>query len=1228
MYSNPNELEFGHTYKGKILNRYTIYFKEDNEFINSYDDTIQFVKPKIIEILNKRITDDLGIKFSLIMTATFVKESFGEMIVDGVVVKMPQSKQVAYMRTKNYICINKDEIDNAVNECVGDIIIKIDEYTNQGSNWVFMQADKMDLEIAKYKPFKGGSYMKTPEYVPPRCVINVENDDDACFKWAILSSQFPPECHPERVSKYKPHEKKFNFDGIHYPADIKNVKKFEKQNPTLSVNVFLGYYKECKGVKTFQMHPLYVSDRYHGFEKSAMIDLLLIEGKHYVWIKNFGGLCYRFTKNNHKKYPCRRCLHVCSSPDVLSRHVVDCKGISKSPKKVKLPDETNNFIEFDEYKMCMKVPLIIYADLEAYNKNVDIQCGDNTRQIAEQDANSYCYTVVWRDGKREGPFLYRGPEPVEHFLNELRKLNFRVTDILSDIKPMIMTDEQKESHEIATRCYLCNCEFDAKNNKVAHHDHLNGLYEGPACNACNLQMVIKPKKTPIPVVFHNLRGYDSHLILSKIGKLMNDKTYMRCIPNNMEKYMSFNMNRFTFIDSYQFMSDSLDTLAKNLSESEMVHTRDYIKDKEIFDLLRKKGVYPYEWVSEYDHLDSKFNETQLPNKDAFYNRLTRTNISNEDYEHAKNVWEKCKCKNFGDYHDIYLETDVMLLTDVFETFRSMALKNYGLDPAYKFSTPGFAWSAMMKNTKMKLELITDYDMHLMYEKGIRGGISTVGAKRLAEANNKYCKNYDPEKPSTHIMYHDANALYGWAMTQKLPYGGFKWIDLTLEEAIDLIQNTTTDDNVERIYEVDLEYPEELHDDHSDYPLAPEKLKIKKDMYSIYQLELAEKIGNNLTEYEKLVPNLMNKEKYVIHGQLLKLYMELGLKLKRVYRVIQFNQSAWLEPFIRQNTDLRKKSKSEFEKCLYKLMNNAIYGKTMENVRERIRVELVHGSNETKIQKLVNSPCFDYARPFENDVIAFHMFKTTVKLYKPIYIGQAILDISKHLMYNFWYNHIKKNYGNKAQLLYTDTDSLLYEVETEDIYQDMKKNEKFYDFSEYPKDHFCYDPSKAKTPGLFKDESCGRPITAFAGIMSKMYSFTRDPLINEEEKIICDKTVFVKKGIDLESMSKKEQEGLSKDNARKNIIKKIKGVGNVVVNLDTSFEMYKNCIETGAQYSFKQTMIRSKKHKIGIYEQTKLALSPLDTKRYILDDGINTLAFGHYKIREANYQMIDDFFASL
>ena len=174
MYANPNELEFGHTYKGKILNRYTIYFKEDSEFVNSYNDTIKFVKPKIIEILNKRITDDLGIKFSLIMTATFVKESFGEMIVDGVVVKMPQSKQVAYMRTKNYVCINNGEIDNAVNECIGDIIIKIDEYTNQGSNWVFMQADKMDLEIAKYKPFKGGSYMKTPDYVPPRCVINVE----------------------------------------------------------------------------------------------------------------------------------------------------------------------------------------------------------------------------------------------------------------------------------------------------------------------------------------------------------------------------------------------------------------------------------------------------------------------------------------------------------------------------------------------------------------------------------------------------------------------------------------------------------------------------------------------------------------------------------------------------------------------------------------------------------------------------------------------------------------------------------------------------------------------------------------------------------------------------------------------------------------------------------------------------------------------------------------------
>ena len=1219
-----NGMDFKLIKDHNLFARYSINFKHfNNTFRYAHNDTMEFIKPKLNTLLDTKMEDFKSLKVNVTLTATFIKKSFGEMMVDGVKVELKEDVKVAYLRSKTQVCINKEDVKYAVDDCISELLEKIDEFTNLGSNWVFKHADRIDVGITKYKPMRGGSYIKTPDYVPHRCVINVVNDDEECFKWSILASQFPPEIHPERVNQYKQYENKFNFSGISYPVEIKGIKKFEAQNPTLSINVFGCYADTFQGKQNFEIYPIHISEKYNGIEHDKMIDLLLIEGRHYVWIKNFAGICFRLTKHNAKKYPCRRCLHICYTPERLQSHIKECRGISKAPARVKLP-EVNSFCQFYEYGMCMKVPLTIHADLESYNKTTNKQCGERTVQIGEQDANSYCYTMVWRDGRREGPFLYRGDSPVPHFLQELKKLSYRVNKIFANIKPMIMTAEQSITHQAATQCYLCSSGFTPKNKKTAHHDHLNGLYEGPACNNCNLKMRIVPGETKIPVIFHNLRGYDSHLLLTEIGKVTDDLTNISCIPNNMEKYMSFNMGQFQFIDSYQFMQESLDNLAKNLSDDEMVHTKDYFMKKyneEIYNLMRRKGIYPYEWVNNKE----KFEGPELPPKEAFYSRLSRTNITNADYDHAKKVWEKCGCKNFGDYHDLYLITDVMLLTDVFETFRNMSMKNYGIDPAYKFSTAGLSWSAMLKSTQVKLELLSDYDMHLMFEKGIRGGISTVCAKRLMEANNKYCKNFDPKKLTKYLMYLDANNLYGWAMMRKMPDGQFKWITMNLEQALVNIKNTDFDSDYECIYEVDLEYPSELHDLHNDYPLAPQRMKVKKDEYSPWQLEMAEKLGNNLTEYEKLIPNLNNKDHYVVHGQILKLYLELGMKLTKVHRAIHFHQAAWLKPYIEQNTNLRKKSKSDFEKNFFKLMNNAIYGKTMENVRGRVNVELVHANNNERMQKLLNSPNFDYMKTFDNDLVAMHMFKTTVHLVKPIYVGMAILDLSKYLMYNFWYNHIKKIYGNKAQLLYTDTDSFIYEVETEDVYADMKKNDSYYDFSEYPKNHPCYNPVNAKVPGLFKDESCGRPMTAFAGIMSKMYAFTRDPFEDEEVKIINDKEVYVKKDMNVETMSEKDLKGLSSDAARKHTVKKIKGVGTVVVNMDVGYEMYKDCILNGTEYSFSQTVLRSKSHKIGVYEQTKKALSPLDTKRYILDNGIDTLAFGHYKIKEAALQAVDDFF---
>ena len=219
----------------------------------------------------------------------------------------------------------------------------------------------------------------------------------------------------------------------------------------------------------------------------------------------------------------------------------------------------------------------------------------------------------------------------------------------------------------------------------------------------------------------------------------------------------------------------------------------------------------------------KLNVNKLPPKSKFYSRLNDSNITDEEYEHAQNVWEEFNCKTLRDYYDLYLKTDVLLLADVMENYRNTCTDNYKLDPLWYYTAPPLAWDAALKISKIELELITDPDMYLMVENGIRGGISTI-MKRYAKANNPYANDFDPEKGNTYIQYLDANNLYGWAMSQPLPVGGFEWLPACQLPHWDFI---CEDDGIGCILEVDLEYPKNLHDTHNEYPLAPERLRVNK-----------------------------------------------------------------------------------------------------------------------------------------------------------------------------------------------------------------------------------------------------------------------------------------------------------------------------------------------------------------------------------------------------------------
>ena len=567
--------------------------------------------------------------------------------------------------------------------------------------------------------------------------------------------------------------------------------------------------------------------------------------------------------------------------------------------KIELPKK-GTLLKFINYHRGERVPFVIYVDTGSLTEQIQ-SCDPDpeksyTKKYQKHKIISFYFIKCFDDSVYK-PVLrtYTGPDAAQKFVEMLEKDIEIITNIPE--VDMIFGKEEAERCNWEAKCWICEKEFNddgnIKNVKVRDHCHFTGRYRAAAHNSCNFKYR-KPNFTP--VVFHNLAGYDSHLFIKELGFSEGD---IDCIPNE-EKYISFTKriqvgsytnkkgeikplhHQIRFIDSFKFMATSLDNLVNNLPKDDFNNVKRYYTDDKL-SLLTRKGVYPYDYMNTLE----KLKETELPPKEAFYSKLNDEGISDKDYTHAQRVWKAFGMKTLEDYHNLYNKLDVLLLADVFENFMVICIKNYDLDPAHYYTAPGLAWDAALKITKVELELLSDIDMLLMVEKDIRGGVSMV-SNRYGKANNKYMGNsFDDTKPSTYITYLDANNLYGWAMSESLPTHGFKWMNKNELE---------TWEKHSCILEVDLEYPKSLHDLHNDYPLAPERIEVNK--------------------VDKLIPNLGNKEKYVIHYENLKQYLSLGLKLTYIHRGIKFEESPWLKKYITLNTDLRTKAKKRFRERLF------------------------------------------------------------------------------------------------------------------------------------------------------------------------------------------------------------------------------------------------------------------------------------------------------------------------
>lgn len=595
----------------------------------------------------------------------------------------------------------------------------------------------MELNINKFNPLRSSAYIPLPKSISAKkAIVNVLNDDVYCFAWSVVSALYPATMNVNRVSSYPHFSTCLNLESIDFPMKLENIKIFEINN-SISINVYGLENVMTNGIITTEVvGPLYYTKN----KQLTHINLLLISSddgnSHYCWIKDMSKLLRsQLNSHNSKKYFCDGCFQFFYSKNKLDVHQQnDCNHIvTKIPTtelKINKYGEIipQNILQFENFEKQLKLPFVIYADFECvltplnYEKPASSE-KPYTIDVSEHRPYAFVYFIKCSyDENLSKLEYYFGEDASKVFCEKLELDIFRIyNDHLKHVVPILaLTLEEQNFFENATVCNICDNLFQDGEEKVRDHDHLTGRVRiGAAHSICNLNFKI-PKF--IPVFFHNLSGYDSHLF---IKELCCFEDQIEVLAQTKEKYISFSKNIYVdsnwnyekqinekvffkvrFLDSFRFVSESLESLSNNLNSDQCVEIKKRFSEAAKFDIIRKKGVFPYSYI---DNIN-KLKDGELPSKNDFFNELLHEEISDSDYERAKNVWSIFECKSLQDYATVYLLSDCLILTDFFESFRSLCLEKYKLDPAQYFTSPSLSWDAMMRTTRVKLELLTDIDM--------------------------------------------------------------------------------------------------------------------------------------------------------------------------------------------------------------------------------------------------------------------------------------------------------------------------------------------------------------------------------------------------------------------------------------------------------------------------------------------------------------------------------------
>ena len=1188
--------------------------------IRQTKDAFTFGLPRVRELLGRLLVEKRNARIGLTVTMRFAKsnglmggnpddddggdDAHG---VEGVdVLTVPMSSKFQTMRY-----MGERELEQ-VAQMVSDIDHTLDAFVRNGSGWVVADVLSLDVQAMQCLSLAGSCTSHSAEHARKRG-LTIKHADEGeagmngqrCFFRAVARALL----HDDGIDD--PSEQQLEeyvhariCENVPTPVRVADIEQFERGNAHLDAAINVMYQDDHA---SDDVYPVRASPNIGARHR---VNLLLFHTRaaptpaeeeeqqppppqqqsrppaavlHYAWIRRIGDVLGRGKKSKsgyhykHSKEMCYNCFLQFHSWEALSTHVAWCH--TKAGQIKVLPQEGAT-LRYEKRHCEILFPWCFVFDFECLQVRPEAGCSCKPEELAscahkstvltEQRPFAYGLVMVDRYGKICEQIRYVGEDAAEHFFDTVLRLEKKYAQKLEDgFKKLVVTDAVEKAFAEATECYMCEAPF--HNDAVMDHDHLTGEYLGAAHNRCNLLRA--EVKGRLCGFAHNFSGYDSHCVMKAIAdKKKREKVLMfdgkpvrlQAVPLNTQRFKILKINNVTLMDSMSFLNDGLDKLVDNLKQSNHPFplTRQWIADEQQLDLLMRKGCYPYDYMTHMGRLE----ETRLPPPAAFASPLTgSTTASEADYAHAQRVWDTFGCRNLRDYSELYVMADCYQLLEAIVELRNTLFEEFRLDLCHFFSLPMMAKEMLLKKTGVEVELLTDPEMIRMVKENIRGGLSYVNQRHF-DVEEESARRGEPVS----ICYVDAVNLYGYAMSRPLPIRNFRWLSLEEMQDFDALRDVSDESDTGYIVECTLDYPEEFHADHNSFPLAPHRQTITGDMLSEYAREALSVQKRKGAQYraEKLTSSFLRREKYVCHGTNLKLYLELGMRLVAVHRVIAFDQEAFIAPYIKFCSEMRAKSKTKTRSNTFKYAANSLFGKMIENTDNRMDTVFVQ-DREAALRRNTDPRLRGQMILNEGMTIAF-LAKKSVKLDQLWPVGFTILEVSKARMIDLFYNKIRPAFRGKASVLVSDTDSFMLGLSSPSADAAVTALRDVMDTSNYDRGHPLFDESRRNQVGLLKNESPARDIVECVAVRSKVYAY--------------------RTAADFDSRCK---------GVKKSVRKAI------------PFQEFKDTVlaDRPRLVSVTQHLIQSKNHVNRLMRVSKTAMTSFDDKRSLAICGIHSFPYG-------------------